>query len=221
VGGLTLELEFTNQTQGPVQNFAIQLNKSSFGLTVKAPAMALPAPVLPGQTSAPFKVAMACTPAMMAPAGSEPNALVQVALKNMHSGGVFYFAIPVPLFALLKPSPLDPDAFKAKWQGTDKAGESSATVQGIPGGGDVGATRAHCKGRLEGAVGAPCEAVSVAGPDGVTRAYYHALTLTNVLVLAELAFKPGFPGCKLTVRSDRGAPYAALFRASLEQLLNL
>jgi len=58
------------------------------------------------------------------------------------------------------------------------------------------------------------------GPDGVTRAYRHALTATNVLVLVELSFKAGFPGAKVTVRSDQAA-FAGLLKASVEQLLKL
>ena len=122
--------------------------------------------------------------------------------------------VPYAPFALLKASPLDPDAFKAKWQAADKAAESSATASPLPGGGDVAATAAFCAGRLA-AVGAK-EALTVAGPDGVTRAYHHALTLTNVLVMVELSFKAGFPGGKVAVRCDQPA-YAAVLRASVEQ----
>jgi len=213
---LVLEMDFTNQTQSPIQNFAIQLNKSSFGLTVGAAPIDLGSPLAPGATSTPFKVPMTVSPPMVAP--GEPNANLQVAIKNMHSGSVFYFQYAYPLFALLKPSPLDANSFKAKWQSTDKATESSATASGLPGGGDVAATAAFCAARL--AAAGHAEAVTVVGPDGVTRAYHHAATLTNVLCMVELSFKAGFPGCKVAVRSDQ-PPVAPLLRASIEALLIL
>eukprot|EP00614_Pseudopedinella_elastica_P013838 CAMPEP_0172585616 /NCGR_PEP_ID=MMETSP1068-20121228/5030_1 /TAXON_ID=35684 /ORGANISM="Pseudopedinella elastica, Strain CCMP716" /LENGTH=919 /DNA_ID=CAMNT_0013380151 /DNA_START=21 /DNA_END=2780 /DNA_ORIENTATION=+ len=216
--GIVLEMDFTNSTPQPLQNFAIQLNKSSFGITVKDAAISLASPVGPGDTSSPVKVTIGCTPAMMAPAGTEPSANLQVAIKNMHANSVFYFTMPVPLFALFKASPLDTESFKAKWQACDKALESSATASGLPGGGDVAATAAFCAGRLRGAGAA--EAVTVTGADGVTRAYHHAATMTNVLVLVELSFKAGFAGCKVAVRSDQPA-YAPVLRAAVEQLLKI
>jgi hypothetical protein len=218
-GALVLEMDVTNMTQAPLQSLAIQLNKSSFGVTVQAAAIDLGGPIPPGQAARPFRVPLAVTPAMMAAPGAEVTGTLQVAIKNMAAGSVFYFQCPVPVAAcLLKASPLDTQAFKAKWQGADKALESSATATPLPGGGDVAATGRFCAGRL-GAHGM-AEAVTVVGPDGVTRAYHHACTLTNVLVMVELSFKAGFPGCKVAVRCDQPA-YAAVIRASVEQLLKL
>jgi AP-1 complex subunit beta-1 len=213
---LVMELDFTNQTAGPVQKFAIQLNKSSFGLTVSQAAIEFPAPIQPGSTSAPFKVPMTVTPGMVAP--GEPNTNLQIAIKNMHSNSVFYCQMQYPLFALFKPSPLDPAAFKAKWQGSDKATEATATCQGLPGNGDIAAIAAHCKTRLASCHGA--EAVTVVGQDGVTRAYHHVATMTNVIVMIELSFKAGFPGCKVGVRCDQPS-YAPLMAAAIDTLLKL
>eukprot|EP01084_Bolivina_argentea_P228949 386552_1 len=89
---------------------------------------------------------MSVTPGMVS--GGDPNANLQVAIKNMHSNSVFYFQMSYPLFVLFKASPLNPDSFKAKWQSTDKSTEASVTAQGLPGGGDIAATGAHCKSRL-------------------------------------------------------------------------
>jgi hypothetical protein len=201
-----------------VQQFALQLNKSSFGLTLGSPGVDLGMPLAPGATSAPFKVPMTVTPGMLAAPGTEPTSTLQVAVKNMHSSSVFYFQHAFPAFVLFKPSPLDPNGFKAKWQATDKATEATSSVAGLPGGGDVPTTAAFCAGRLAAYGGA--EAASVVGPDGITRAYHHCLTMTNVLVMVELSFKPGYPGCKLTVRSDQ-APFAPTLRAAVEALLKL
>jgi len=221
-GPLVLEMDITNQTPTLLQNLAVQLNKSSFGLTVQGSAQVdLPVPLKQGQTSAPYKLTLGCTPGMLSAPGPEgPTATLQVAMKNMHSGGVFYFAVPVPVACcLLKPSPLDPAAFKAKWQAIDKASEQAGTATPLPGGGDIAATAAFCGARL-GAAGMGEAVAAFSGPDGVTRAYRHALTATNVLVLLELSFKAGFPGAKVTVRSDQPA-FAGLLRASVEQLLKL
>jgi hypothetical protein len=142
----------------------------------------------------------------------------QVAIKNMHSNSVFYFQMSYPLFTLFKASPLNPDSFKAKWQSTDKATEASITSQGLPGNGDIAAIGAHCKSRVAAVGGA--EAVTVVGPDGVTRAYHHAATMTNALVMIELSFKAGFPGCKVAVRSDQPA-VAQLLATTIDMLFKL
>lgn len=39
------------------------------------------------------------------------------------------------------------------------------------------------------------------GQEGIEKAYYSAMTMTNVAVLVELSFKQGFQGCQ--VRSPR------------------
>lgn len=192
------------------------MNKSSFGLTVSQAAVELPTPLQPGATSAPYKVPMSVTPGMVAP--GEPNNNLQVAVKNMHSNSVFYFQMTYQLFVLFKPSPLNPDSFKAKWQATDKATEASVTSQGLPGNGDIAATGLHCKTRIAAVGGA--EATTVVGPDGVTRAYHHAATMTNALVMIEMSFKAGFPGCKVSVRSDQPAS-AQLLVSSIDALLKL
>ena len=136
----------------------------------------------------------------------------------MHSNTVFYFQMQVPVFVLFRPSGLNEASFKARWQGIDKATEAAATVNGLPGNGDVAALVAHCRTKLGAAHMA--ENVNVVGPDGVTRAYFSAVTMTNVGVLIELSFKQGFPGCKCVARSDK-PQYAALLRASIEQALKL
>ena len=96
----------------------------------------------------------------------------------MHSNTVFYFQMQVPVFVLFRPSGLNEASFKAKWQGIDKATEAAATVNGLPGNGDVAALVAHCRTKLGAAHMA--ENVNVVGPDGVTRAYFSAVTMTNV-----------------------------------------
>jgi hypothetical protein len=67
--------DFTNQSSGPVQNFAIQLNKNSFGLVPSNATISLPAPLAPNQ-SASFVVPMTVTPAMLSQ--GDPNLNLQV-----------------------------------------------------------------------------------------------------------------------------------------------
>lgn len=211
-GQISLDLEFNNQTSAPVQNFAIQLNKNSFGLVPSNANVSFPAPIQPQQTSS-FTVPMTVTPAMLAP--GEPNTNLQVAVKNMHSGQVFYFTMPYNLFVIFKPSPLDTEAFKAKWAGINPAQTASCTVSPLPGNGNAQATGAACQAKLN-FVHAK-QALST-NTDGVQRVYYHCATMTNVLALVELSFKEGFNGCKLSVRSDQ-AQYAEVLKSTVEALL--
>ena len=136
----------------------------------------------------------------------------------MHSQTVFYFQMQVPVFVLFRPSGLDEAAFKAKWSGIDKATEVASTVSGLPGNGDVATMVAHCKTKLGGCH--MVENMNLVDQNGVTHSYLSAVTMTNVGVLVDLNFKPGFPGCKCVVRSDK-PQYTAILRASVEGALKM
>ena len=109
-------------------------------------------------------------------------------------------------------------AFKAKWSGIDKATEVASTVSGLPGNGDVATMVAHCKTKLGGCH--MVENMNLVDQNGVTHSYLSAVTMTNVGVLVDLNFKPGFPGCKCVVRSDK-PQYTAILRASVEGALKM
>ena len=76
-GSFALDMDFTNGTGSPVQNFALQLNKSSFGISnpAQAPGFTFPAPIAPGATGS-VSVPLSVAPGMVAP--GDPNANLQV-----------------------------------------------------------------------------------------------------------------------------------------------
>jgi hypothetical protein len=135
----------------------------------------------------------------------------------MHSNAVFYFQMQVPLFVLFRSSNLDEAGLKTKWQAIDKSTEAASTVNGLAGNGDVAQMVASCTAKLMATH--MVENVKVAGQD-LTRLYFSAATMTNVLVLVELSFKQGFQGCKCVIRTDK-PQYAAVMRAAIEQVLKL
>ena len=257
-GSFALDMDFTNGAGSPVQNFALQLNKSSFGISnpAQAPGFAFPAPIAPGATGS-VSVPLSVAPGMVAPGDPNANLQVrfstasppfpfpgtfclhfavhvkcldrlsgptayfqnrlQVAIKNMHSNAVFYFQVHVPLFVLFRSSNLDEAGLKTKWQAIDKSTEAASTVNGLAGNGDVAQMVASCTAKLTATH--MVENVKVAGQD-LTRLYFSAATMTNVLVLVELSFKQGFQGCKCVIRTDK-PQYAAVMRAAIEQVLKL
>jgi len=211
-GALTLEVDVTNQGQTPIQQFAVQLNKSTFGLAPTNAAIQFPAPVAPGATGS-FSVPMTVTPSMVAPGPA--SAVLQVAIKNMHTQTVFYFQYPYPLYALFKSSGLDSPAFQAKWGTIDPASAASSTVTDMA----CAATPDAAAAKLS-ALGLPLAVRTPAGADGVERAYFSAMTMTNCTVLLELAFKAGFNGAKVTVRCDQ-VDKAEVAKAAVESMLRL
>jgi len=211
-GQVAMEMEVTNKTQGPLQNLAIQLNKSSFGLVPTNAAISFASPLQPGG-KAPFSVPLNVTPQMLAQ--GEPNQNLQVAIKNMHTQAVFYFQMAYNLFSLFKPSTIDTESFKQKWSAIEAGRTAACTVSPLAGAGDVAAMSKHCADRLK-AVHAT-EAVT-ATVDGVQRAYFHVSTMTNAVMLLEISYKAGFNGCKVSVRCEQ-QQYAEVLRATVEALL--
>uniref|UniRef100_A0A7S2WFD7 AP complex subunit beta n=2 Tax=Rhizochromulina marina TaxID=1034831 RepID=A0A7S2WFD7_9STRA len=211
-GQIALELDISNQTQGPLQNLALQFNKNSFGLVPANASVNLPAPIMPG-ASAPYTVPLSATPQMLAP--GEPTTSLQIAVKNMHTQAVFIFPVTFQLFALFKPSGLDTETFKAKWSGIDPAMTAASTVSPLPGAGDVPSMLSACDSKLQSVYATQALTTNT---DGVQRSYYSVSTVTNATMLLELSFKAGFNGCKISVRCEQ-QQYAALLKAAVEALL--
>ena len=123
--------------------------------------------------------------------------------------------LPLPHSPHIPPNTHTTHPSKAKWGSIDPASTASSTV-----------TDMTCPPSVDGATGKltslnlPLAVKIPAGPDGVERAYYSAVTFTNITVLVELAFKAGFNGCKLSVRTDQ-PQYAELARSSIEKLLKM
>lgn len=209
-GALAMEMEVSNQSQAPVQNLAVQLNKSSFGITPQNAAITFAQPIMPGATGA-HSVPLTVTPGMLAPGAV--NTVLQVAIKNMHTNAVFYYQLNYSLHVLLKSSGMDSPTFQQRWGQVDPAttATSTATDLAVPATSDAVAGKLARYG-LAVAVNVP------AGPDGVSRTYFSASSLTNVVAMLEIAFKAGFNGVKVSVRTSQ-PQFAEAFKTLVETAL--
>ena len=126
-GALFCDLDFQNMAPAPLQALAIKFNVNTFGLTPAQPQIAFPAPV-PQGAGVSHVLPLAIAPQMVAQ-GQPPNLQLQTAVKNMTTGHVFYFAIPIDLTALFAPTgQTDRAGFIPAWKAIDDSLEvSSAT----------------------------------------------------------------------------------------------
>ena len=130
VGGQpALLLDVGNQTATPAQALAVQLNKSTFGLAPVNPQIMLAHAVANGSTCA-HTFPLSTNPSLVT---QDASPAVQAAIKNMATGDVFYFAVPVAVEALFVPHPaMDVNALAAAWKGVDEGNEVSALVNDLP-----------------------------------------------------------------------------------------
>lgn len=105
-----MEMTFTNKAMQPMRDFAIQLNKNSFGLMPSAP-LQVPAPLAPGASiDASLVVSTAGAVQRM-----EPLNNLQVAVKN--NIDVFYFACLIPMAVFFtEDGQLDKRVFLSTWK---------------------------------------------------------------------------------------------------------
>jgi AP-1 complex subunit beta-1 len=96
-GQITLDLSVSNAGAAPLQALAIQFNKNSFGVAPTSPQIILNPPASNGSTSQ-SSLTLTCSPQMLS--NTDPSLMVQAAIKNLTTNGVFYFGIPLALETL-------------------------------------------------------------------------------------------------------------------------
>jgi len=127
-GAITLEFDVAYAGPAALSALPIQLNKNSFGLTPVTPQIALASPVSNGSSTRGSLTLRAAPEAM---AQTEPSPVIQAAVKNMATGDVVYFAIPIAVETLFVLGPaLDPTAFAASWKGVGDELEVSVVLNG-------------------------------------------------------------------------------------------
>ena len=113
-----MELEFSNQSGGPITDFDVMINKNSFGVCPSGPCTALginyPAPfeTLAVQT-VPLK-----TDKKNAETKNPPKHPFQLQIALKSSLDVFYFMVPCSLHVLINREPsaqMSKDEFKKFW----------------------------------------------------------------------------------------------------------
>ena len=123
-GQVVAELDFRNLAPTPITQLAVKFNVNTFGLTPADPQIAFPQPV-PINGAASYAMPLTFAPQMVAQ-GQPPNLQLQTAIKNLATGGVFYFTIPINFEALFAASgQIDRGSFIGVWKSIDDSlGES-------------------------------------------------------------------------------------------------
>ncbi|UJR36258.1 hypothetical protein I4U23_028988 [Adineta vaga] len=124
---IVMEMDFSNKALQPMSDFALQLNRNSFGLTPAQP-LQVTSPLLPNQTVS--------TQLVLNNTGSvlkmDPLTNLQVAIKN--NVDVFYFACTVPIHVyFVQDNEIDKMAFVQIWQEMPETNEIKHQLQNVNG----------------------------------------------------------------------------------------
>ncbi|EDV95216.1 AP-1 complex subunit beta-1 [Drosophila grimshawi] len=184
-GEVYMDMTLTNKAMQPMTNFAIQLNKNSFGLVPGSP---LQAPPLPPNQSTEISLALGTSGPIQR---MEPLNNLQVAVKN--NIDIFYFACLVHgnvLFA--EDGQLDKRVFLNTWKEIPAANELQYSLSGVIGTTDGIASKMTTNNIFT------IAKRNVEGQDML----YQSLKLTNnIWVLLELKLQPGNPDATLSLKS--------------------
>ena len=215
---ILMEMEFNNVSSGAdLSQLAIQLNKNSFGLSPKTQQIVCDPPVSPG-ASGMATVELTTTPQMLAPIpnGQPASPQVQVAIKNMQSGNVFYFAVNFNFEALFSPDGImERSAFIESWKSIDDRNELYGTVSDLPPESvDIDLVQQKFQAYNVFFIARR----PVPNAEGQEVVYFSMKTVTGMEFLAELTFKRGVNACKVCLKTENSA-YGLLAKSALESLL--
>ncbi len=217
-GTIRMEMELNNiASPADIQALAIQLNKNSFGLSPASQQIVCSPPIKVGN-SGKNAVELVVTPAMLAPlpSGQPAPPQVQVAIKNMQTGTVFYFAVNFNLEALFSPEgTMERSTFIESWKSIDDRNELYGTVSDLPVSSvDIDSVINKFKASNVFFIARR----PVPNAEGQEVVYFSMRTMTNMEFLAELTFKQGVNACKICLKTESAA-YGALAKQALESLL--
>jgi AP-1 complex subunit beta-1 len=217
-GRIMMEFEFSNVScPAAVSSLAIQLNKNSFGLSPASQQIVLNPPIAQGATCR-SSVELVTTPAMLAPipAGQPASPQIQVAIKNMATNNVFYFAANFDIEALFgADGALERSAFIETWKSIDDRNELFGTVSDLPpGSADIDQVTAKFKDNNIFFIARR----PVPNAEGQEVVYFSMRTSTGMDFLAELTFKQGVNACKICLKTE-SASYGLLAKQALENIL--
>ncbi len=124
---IVMEMDFTNKALQPISDFALQLNRNSFGLTPAQP-LQVTSPLFPNQNVS--------TQLILNPTGQmmkmDPLTNLQVAIKT--NVDVFYFACIVPIHVyFIHDNEIDKMAFVQTWQDIPESNEVKHQLQNVQG----------------------------------------------------------------------------------------
>ena len=213
-GNVLMELEFQNiSSSTPVSNLAIQLNKNAFGLSPVNQQIICNPPIGIGANGK-ATVQLVANRSMLQPiaAGQPASPQIQIAIKNMATSQVFYFAAMFNLESLCSPDgKLDRTTFIESWKNIDDGKELYSTISDLP------STNID-------EIQAKFETYNIffiarrQAAEDQEVVYFSMKTVTGMEFLAELTFKVGVNACKICVKTDSSS-YGPLAKVSIENLL--
>ncbi len=120
-GAINMDMDFMNKALQPMNGFAIQLNKNSFGLTCSAN---LQVPILQSNHSVSNTLVLSTTGPVMK---MNPITNLQVAIKN--NIDVFYFSLVVPMHVFFaEDGEIDKRLFLNTWNEIPEQNESKFQI---------------------------------------------------------------------------------------------
>ncbi len=217
-GAVKLELDIRNISSNvPISNLAVQLNKNAFGFS-PANQQIICNPPIPMGGSGKQTVELVNNPNMLvqAPAGQPASPQIQVAVKNMATGLVFYFAANFAFEALFSADgTLERTAFIESWKSINDDKELFSTVSDLPPTStDIDQVAAKFKAYNIFLIARR----PVPNAEGQEVAYFSMKTTTGMIFMAELTFKQGVNAAKVCLKTENIA-YGAQAKVALETLL--
>jgi AP-1 complex subunit beta-1 len=217
-GTIRMEMQLNNVgSPADIQGLAIQLNKNSFGLSPASQQIICNPPISAGSSGS-AGVEMVVTPNMLAPLqnGQPASPQIQVAIKNMATGTVFYFAVNFNLEALFSSDgTMERSSFIESWKSIDDRNELYSTVSDLPPSSvDIDSVINKFKANNVFFIARR----PVPNAEGQEVVYFSMRTVTQMEFLAELTFKQGITACKICLKTENAA-YGHLAKQAIESLL--
>jgi AP-1 complex subunit beta-1 len=215
-----MQMEIHNvSSQTDVGSLAIQLNKNAFGLNPASQQIICSPPISIGRDGL-TNVDLIPAAQMLAPPPTTPgqpvSSQIQVAIKNMTTGNVFYFAVTMNFEALFcVDGKMDRSTFIELWKSIDNRNELYGTVTDLPKESctiDTVTEKFHAY-HIYFIARRP-----VPNMEGQEVVYFSMRTITNMDFLAELTFKNGINACKVCIKTEN-ASYGLLAKTAIESLL--
>jgi len=215
---IKLELDFENVGSAvPVSSLAIQLNKNAFGLSPVKQQIVLNPPLAQGSSGS-ATVDLAVTPAMLAPVpdGQPASPQMQIAIKNLGTGNVFYFAAMFALEAMFgADGALERTAFIEQWKSIEDRKELFGTLSDLPPA-SVNIEQVIAKFAANHVFFIARRPVPNA--EGQEVVYFSMKTVSGMEFLCELTFKAGVNAAKVCVKTQN-VSYGPLAKTAIESLL--
>jgi AP-1 complex subunit beta-1 len=215
-----MQLEIHNvSSQQDVVALAIQLNKNAFGLNPASQQVICSPPVSIGREGQTY-VDLVPAPQMLAPPPTTPgqpvSPQIQVAIKNMTTANVFYFAVTMNFEAMFSvDGKMDRATFIEMWKSIDNRNELYGTVTDLP---SESCTIDTVTEKFQAHNIFFIARRPVPNMEGQEVVYFSIRTITNMDFFAELTFKNGINACKVCVKTEHSS-YGLLAKTAIESLL--